>query len=114
MICATSKGSDQPAHTRSLCKSLEYSMIVKLPTEHHLEFLSLKTGCKDSSESTLVKMPNCRKSHVAAHLLSCHTAVSVCILVPWDGLQCVMRYFLIMLTYFLREMLLRRQTINSN
>ena len=40
----------------------------KLLTEHHLEFLSLKVGCKGSSESTLVKMPYSRKSHVAAHI----------------------------------------------
>ena len=31
-------------------------MIVKLLTRHHLEFLSLKGGCRGSSESTLVKM----------------------------------------------------------
>ena len=31
-------------------------MIVKLLTEHHLEFLSLKGGCIDPSESTTVKM----------------------------------------------------------
>ena len=43
-------------------------MIVRLLTEHHLEFLSLKGGCRDSSESTLVKMSNCWKSHAAAHL----------------------------------------------
>ena len=43
-------------------------MIVKLLTEHHLEFLSLKEGCRGSSESTLVKMSNCWKSHAAAHL----------------------------------------------
>ena len=30
-------------------------MIVKLVTEHDLEFLSLKGGCTGSSESTLVK-----------------------------------------------------------
>ena len=30
-------------------------MIVKLLTEHHLEFLSLKGGCRGSSKSTLVK-----------------------------------------------------------
>ena len=30
-------------------------MIVKLLTEHHLEFLSLKGGCSGSSESMLVK-----------------------------------------------------------
>ena len=42
-------------------------MIVKLATEHHLEFLSLKGGCIGSSESTLVKMPHCWKSHATAH-----------------------------------------------
>ena len=31
-------------------------MIVKLLTKHHLEFLSLKGGCRGSSESTLVKL----------------------------------------------------------
>ena len=45
-------------------------MSVKLLTEHHLRFLSLKGGCIGSSESTLVKMPHCWKSHVMAHLLS--------------------------------------------
>ena len=39
-------------------------MIVKLQTEHHLEFLSLKGGCRGSSKSTLVKMPHYWKSHV--------------------------------------------------
>ena len=43
-------------------------MIVKLLTEHHLEFLSLKGGCRGSSESTLVKKSNCWKSHAAAHI----------------------------------------------
>ena len=44
-------------------------MIVTLLTEHHLEFLSLKEGCTGSSESTLVKMSNCWKSHATAQLL---------------------------------------------
>ena len=35
-------------------------------TEHHLEFQSLKGGCTGSSESTLVKMPHCWKSHAMA------------------------------------------------
>ena len=34
-------------------------MSVKLLTEHHLEFVSLKGGCTGSSESTLVRMPHC-------------------------------------------------------
>ena len=44
-------------------------MIVKLLTEHNLEFLSLKGGYISSSESTLVKMSNCWKSHALAHLI---------------------------------------------
>ena len=43
-------------------------MVIKLLTEHHLEFLSLKEGCTGSSESAHVKMPHCWKSHVTAHL----------------------------------------------
>ena len=46
-------------------------MIVKLLTDHHLEFLSLTVGCRGSSESTHVKMPHCWKSHAAAHIV-CH------------------------------------------
>ena len=44
-------------------------MIVKLLTEHHLEFLSLKGGCTGSSESTLVKMSNCWKSRALAQII---------------------------------------------
>ena len=44
-------------------------MSIKLLNEHHLEFLSLKEGCPGSSESTLVKMPHCWKSHVTAQML---------------------------------------------
>ena len=43
-------------------------MTVKLLTELHLEFLSLKGGCTGASESTLVKMPHCWKSHATAHI----------------------------------------------
>ena len=42
-------------------------MTVKLLTAKHLEFISLKGGFTGSSESTLVKMPHCWKSHVVAH-----------------------------------------------
>ena len=44
-------------------------MIVKLLTEHHLEFLSLKGGCRGSSESTHVKMPHCWESHATAQIV---------------------------------------------
>ena len=45
-------------------------MTVKLLTEHNLEFLSLKGGCTGLSESTLVKMPHCWKSHVKAQIVT--------------------------------------------
>ena len=44
-------------------------MTVKLLTEQLLESLSLKEGYIGSSESTLVKMPHCLKSHVAAQVM---------------------------------------------
>ena len=43
-------------------------MSVKLLNDHYLEILSLKGGCTGSSESRLVKMSNCWKSHAAAQL----------------------------------------------
>ena len=47
-------------------------MIVKLLTEQLLEFLSLKGGYTGSSESTLIKMRHCWKSHVTAELCLIH------------------------------------------
>ena len=44
-------------------------MILKLQTEHNLEFLSLKGGCRGSSESTLVRMSHCWKSHATAKII---------------------------------------------
>ena len=43
-------------------------MSVKLLSEYHLEFLSLKGGCRGSSESTHVRMPHCWKSHATAQM----------------------------------------------
>ena len=54
-------------------------MNFKLLTEHHLEFLSLKGDYTGWCESTLVKMPHCWKSHVAAqiHFLNLQVLLSV-------------------------------------
>ena len=41
-------------------------MSVKLLIEHHLEFVSLKGGYTGSLGTTIVKIPHCCKSHVAA------------------------------------------------
>ena len=73
MVCVSSKGLDQPTHTRSLnrafsCRLNILYISVKPLTEHILKFLSLKGGGSGSSESTSVKMPHCWKSHVTAHL----------------------------------------------
>ena len=64
-------------------------MIVKLLTEHHLEFLSLTGGCGGSSESTLVKMSNCWKSQSTAQIIRmtfrCQTTkVEACDYMPLD------------------------------
>ena len=60
----------------------------KLLTEHHLEFLSLRWGCRGSSGSTHVKMPHCWKSHALAHLWVEGFAlmivnIKIFILMPW-------------------------------
>ena len=54
---------------QSPCWSLKYSLTVKLLTQPHMRFLSLKGGCKGSSESALVKILHCWKSRVMAQLL---------------------------------------------
>ena len=50
-------------------------MNVKLLTEHNLEFLGFKGGCAVLSESTLIKMPHCRKSHAVAHFKNQRTNI---------------------------------------
>ena len=71
VVCATSKASDQPAHMCSLIRAFasRLNILGVLLTEHLLEFLFLKGGCLGLSESTLVKMPHCWKSHVLAQIL---------------------------------------------
>ena len=43
-------------------------IVMLLTTEHPLEFLTLKGGCRGSSQSTHVKMSHCWKSHATAHI----------------------------------------------
>ena len=66
---------------QSLCKSLEYSISVKLLTEHHLEFLSLKVGCTGSSESTLVLS----KCHIVGNYMSWQSELLWPI--PWNSAE---------------------------
>ena len=80
-------------------------MVVKLLTEHHLEFLSLKGGCTGSSESTLVKFleVSCRGSLIVFLLSNvclflclnvyyswCHRLV--CDLCLWNSLVILIRF----------------------
>ena len=72
-------------------------MKIKLLTEHRSEFLSLTGDCTGSSESTLVKMPHCWKSHVTA----------LTNVVPVENvLPIILRY--------MREYILERNLINVN
>ena len=57
-------------------------MSVKLLTEQCSEFPSLKGGYTDSSESTLIKIPQCWKSHVAAHISGKFGIVLMVTIVP--------------------------------
>ena len=54
-------------------------MTVKLLTEHHFEFLSLKGDCTGLYESTLVKLPHCWKSHITTQI--CLDNIGTCC---WD------------------------------
>ena len=57
------------AHTRRLIRAFASRLVsAKLLPEHHLEFLGLIGGCTGSSESTLVKILHCWKSHVVDHI----------------------------------------------
>ena len=49
-----------------------------------MEFLSLKGGCRGSSESTHVKMPHCWKSHALAHIIKVGTAEELKRAVPHE------------------------------
>ena len=62
-------------------------MIVKLLTEHHLEFLSLKGGCKGSSESTLSK----------CHIVGNHMQRLIYIIL--EAISCTTSYLLKLLYY---------------
>ena len=71
-------------------------MTVKLLTEHHLEFLSLKGGCRGSSESTLVKMSNCWKSHAAAQIFLCvgfYQSVKTHLILQGTNQNCLIIFF---------------------
>ena len=80
-------------------------MSVKLPTEHHLEFLSLKGDCRGSSESKHVKMPHCWKSNALAQsdiITSAMTADAVInqlLLVLWFLSESGIQFYLLLSPY---------------
>ena len=62
VVCSTSKGSDQPAHRRSLIRAFASHLnilTVKLLTENYLEFLSFGGDCTCSFEIFMPKIPHC-------------------------------------------------------
>ena len=71
VVCATSKVSHQPAHSRSMIRAFASRLIILSLLSYRpniiWRFSVSKGGCTGSSEPTLVKMPHCWKSHVAAH-----------------------------------------------
>ena len=80
-------------------------MTVKLLTEHHLEFPSLKGGCTGSSKSTLslVKIPHCWKSHVVAHIMETQCIISMCAIKQVDGLLEALRWDRLVCSNYSRE-----------
>ena len=74
-------------------------MNVKLLTDRHLEFLSLKGGCTCSSESTHVKVPHCWKSHFMALIFKSPGGLSCCL---FQGSNFVAFGSLCLLLLFLR------------
>ena len=86
-------------------------MIVKLLTEHHIEFLSLKWGCRGSSESTLVKISNCWKFYATAQYYkesldkTCHIK---------QGFHCVYVYANVLSSEWAKDMLISLPSLATN
>ena len=79
VVCATSKASDQPAHTRSLIRAFASRLTI---------LWSLTGGLTDLSESTLLKLPHCWKSHVAPHIISLIITCTTNFLILWNQFMC--------------------------
>ena len=81
-------------------------MSVKLLTELYLEFLSLKGDCTGSSESTLVKMPHCLKSHVTAYIyFNCQNLKNTSFITVESCESWMTKIFFINIVYFGIEVL---------
>ena len=81
VVCATSKGSDRPAHRQRLIRAFAIRLNILWISSYWpnivFEFLSLKGDCTGSSESIHVKMQYCWKSHVVAKKTEKNTSVSI-------------------------------------
>ena len=73
VVCSTSRGSDQTAHTRSLIRAYACCLDILLLLGYWpITICDFKADCTGSSESILVKMSHCWKSHVTAQLCFCN------------------------------------------
>ena len=71
IVCATSKGTGQPAHMHSLIRAFTSHLNILWVLSYWRNIIrSLKGGCTGSKESTLFKMPHCWKSHVTAQIIT--------------------------------------------
>ena len=83
VVRATSKASDQHAHTCSLIRAFTSRLNIPWLLSHLpnilLEFFVSKGGCTGSSESTLVKMPHCCTCHgsiIFVFILGCASVLT--------------------------------------
>ena len=97
---------------QSHCLLLEYSISAKLLTEHLLEVLSLTGGCTCWSESTLVKMPHCWKSHDTVHLSDWHNS-TLCLLANFASLSILSRFFKIIFFFSKNLSIIYHQSIKQ-
>ena len=74
VVCATSKASDQPAHTRSLIRTYASRLNILLALSYRPNII-WSGGCTRSFESTLVKLPHSWNSRVGAQARTQNTDV---------------------------------------
>ena len=74
VVCATSKASDQPAHTRSLIRACASRLNILLVLSYR-SYIIWNCGCTRSSESTLVKLPHRWNSRVGSQARTHNTDV---------------------------------------
>ena len=76
-VCATSKGSDLPAHTCRLIRAFASLLNILWLLSYWTSFGV--SNAKARLTPTLVKMPHCWKSHVAAYMTTPPITRQICI-----------------------------------